>query len=72
MPSSRLITVLGLVSVLKFTQESHVVLAEHAQVFHHIFEVGNAFNAHAKCVACVNLAVNAAKLKHVGVNHAAA
>ena len=59
-------------SVLKFSQESHVVLAEHAQVFNHVLEVGDALNAHAKGVACVYLAVDAAKLKHVGVDHAAA
>ena len=53
-------------NMFKFLEESHVILAEHAQVFYHIFEVSNALNAHTKGIASVNLAVDTTKLKYIG------
>ena len=67
-----LMDLLHLVSVLEFAEETHVVLAEHAQVFYHILEVGNALNAHTKCITSIDLTVDAAKFKHIGVDHATA
>lgn len=57
---------------LELVEEAHIVLAEHAQVFHHIFQVGNALDAQTEGVAAVHCAVDAAGLEHVGVDHAAA
>ena len=51
-------------------QETHVVLGEHTQVGHVIFQVGDAFDAQAKGVARINGAVYAAGFKHIGVYHA--
>ncbi len=53
-------------------QKSYVVFGEHAQVFHAIFQVGDALHAHAECVTSVLFRIDAASLKHVGVDHAAA
>ena len=57
---------------LEFVEEAHVILAEHAQVLDHIFQVGNAFHTQAEGITAVHLAVDAAKFEHVGVDHAAA
>ena len=56
---------------LKLVEEAHIVLREHAQVFHHIFQVGDALDAKSKGITAVHLAVDAARLEHIGVNHAA-
>lgn len=53
-------------------QEAHVVLREQSKVGYLIFQVGDTLDAKAEGVAAVNLAVDAAKLEHVGVYHAAA
>ena len=58
--------------MLKFPQESHIVLAEHAQILDHVLEVGDALNSHTKGVAGVHFAVDATQVEHVGVDHAAA
>ena len=56
---------------LELVKEANVVLAEHAQVFHHVLQVGDAFNAKTEGVAAVHLAVDATGLKHGGIYHAA-
>lgn len=53
-------------------QEAHVVLREQSKVGYLIFQVGDTLDAEAEGVSAVNLAVDAAKLEHVGVYHAAA
>lgn len=53
-------------------QEAHVVLREQSKVGYLVFQVGDTLDAEAEGVAAVNLAVDAAKLKNVGVYHAAA
>ena len=60
----------GLVSRLELLQETHVVLGEHAQVGHVIFQVGDAFDTQTKGVTRINGAVYAAGFKHIGVYHA--
>ena len=39
----------------EFTEEADVVLREHTEVFHPVFEVGDAFHSHSECVAGVFL-----------------
>lgn len=58
-------------SALEFVEEAHVILAEHAQVLDHIFQVGNAFHTQAEGIAAIDLAVNAAGLKHGRIHHTA-
>ena len=60
-----------LVCALKEFEEPYVVLAEEAEVLHLVLEVCDTLDTHTECVARVYLAVDAAKLKHVGVNHTA-
>lgn len=52
-------------------QEAHVVLREQSKVGYLISQVGDTLDAKAEGVAAVNFAVYAAKLKYVGVYHAA-
>ena len=61
----------GLVGALELVQEADVVLAEHAQVLHHILQVGDALHAKAESVAAIDGAVDAAGLKHGGIHHTA-
>lgn len=70
---SHLLTFSPLKSVcrVELVQEAHIVLGEQTQVGHLVFQVGDALDAEAEGVTAVNLAVYAAKLKHVGVDHAA-
>lgn len=63
---------LGLACAFKLCEEPHVVLAEHAEVFHTIFEVGDALYAHAESIAGIDLRINATGFEHVGIYHAAA
>ena len=51
-------------------EEAGVVFGEHAQVAHTVFEVGDALYTHTECVAGVDLAVYAARLEDIGVDHA--
>ena len=55
--------------MLKFTQESNIILAEHTQVLNHIFEVGDALNTYTKCITSINRAVYATQLKNVRIDH---
>ena len=59
-----------LVSRLELLQETNIVLGEHTQVGHVIFQVGDAFDAQTKGVTRINGAVYAAGFKHIGVYHA--
>ena len=61
-----------LVGRFKFAQEADVVLREHAEVADAIFQVGDALHTHAKGIAAVGLAVDAALFEDVGIHHAAA
>ena len=58
-------------SSFKFIEEALVVLREEAQVLHAILEVGNTLDTHTEGIASVFLAVDAACLKHVRIDHAA-
>ena len=49
-----------LVSSLKFVEEANIVFAKHAQVFHHIFQVGDTLDTQTECVAAIHAAVDAA------------
>ena len=56
-----------LVGSLELFQEAYVIFREKAEVFHLIFEVGDALDAHAKCIAFILGGVNAVSFEHVGV-----
>ena len=60
-----------LVGSHELVEEAHVVLWEHTQVGYTILQVGDALDAETESVAGVHLAVDAASLKHVRVDHAA-
>ena len=60
-----------LVGSLELFQEAYVIFGEKTKVFHLIFEVGDALDAHTKCIAFVFGGVNAISFEHVGVYHAA-
>ena len=60
-----------LVSSLKFLQESSVVLREHSQVAHAILEIGDSLDTHTKGVSAIYLAVDAALLEDIGIDHTA-
>ena len=62
----------NLVGALKQLEETDIVLAEETKVLDLIFEVGNSLNTHTECVTRIDLAVDAAKLEHVGVYHTTA
>ncbi len=53
-------------------EEPHVVLREHSQVFYLVFEVGNALDTHTEGITAVHLAVDAAGVEYIGIDHAAA
>ena len=55
----------------ELVEESCVVLREHTEVGNAILQVGDALDAKTECIAGVNLAVDAASLKYVGVYHTA-
>ena len=57
---------------LELVKEAYIVLAEHAQVLHHVFQVGDALHAKAESIATVHRAIDAAGFKHGGIYHAAA
>ena len=61
-----------LVGSLELFQETYVVFGEEAEVFHLIFEVGDALDAHTKCIAFVLGGVDAICFENIGVYHAAA
>ena len=61
-----------LVCCLELAEEASVVLREHTQVAHLILQVGDALHTETEGIAAIHLAVYAAKLKHIGVDHAAA
>jgi len=54
---------------LKLIEEPHVIFKIESQIIYHVFEHGDAFNAHAEGVAAVNPTVNFAIIQHIGVNH---
>lgn len=56
----------------ELVEESCVVLREHTEVGNTILQVGDALDTKTKGIACVNLAIDAASLKHIGVYHATA
>ena len=62
----------NLVGALKQLEETDIVLAEEAKVLDLIFEVGNSLYTHTECVTRIDLAIDAAKLEHVGVYHTTA
>lgn len=60
------------VGSLELTEETDIVLGEEAEVAHLIFQIGDALDTHAEGEAAVDLRVNAAGLKDIGIHHAAA
>ena len=56
---------------MELLKETHIVFGEHSEVLHLVFEVGDTLYAHTEGIACVDAAVNAVGLKHVGVHHSA-
>ena len=56
---------------LELVKEADIVLAEHAQVLHHVFQVGDALYTQSEGITAIDLAVDAAGLKHGGIYHAA-
>ena len=56
---------------LKFRKESHIVLTEHAQILHPVFEVCDSLYAHAERIAGIYIRVNAARAEHIRVYHSA-
>ena len=61
----------SLICCLELTEETYVVLAEQSQVAYLVFQVGNTLDTHTEGIASIDLAVDAASLKHVRINHAA-
>ena len=61
-----------LFSALKLLKEAHIVLREQTQVGNLILQVGDTLHTEAEGITGIYLAVYAAKLQHVGVNHSAA
>ena len=57
---------------LEFFKETNIIFREHTQVFHAELQVGYAFYAHTESEARINLAVDAASVKHIGIDHSAA
>ena len=57
-------------SALELVEEAHIILAEHAQVLHHVLQVGDALHAQAEGVAAIDCAVDATGLEHSGIHHA--
>ena len=55
----------------ELVKEADIVLAEHAQVLHHILEVGDTLYAKAEGIAAIDGAVDTAGFKHGGIHHAA-
>ena len=56
---------------LELVKEADIVLTEHAQVLHHVLQVGDALHAQAEGIAAVDGAVDTAGFKHGGIHHAA-
>lgn len=57
---------------LEFFKEALIVFREHAQVLDSVFEVCYTLDAHSESEAAVDFRVNAACVKYIGVDHAAA
>ena len=55
---------------LELVKETNIVLAEHAQILHHILQVGDALNAKTEGITAINGAVDAAGFKHGRIHHA--
>ena len=53
-------------------EETGVVLGEETEVADAILQVGDALDTHTEGVARVDLRVNTAEFKHVGIDHATA
>ena len=53
-------------------QKPHIILGIQAQVVDAVFELADAFDAHAECKAGVFVAVDAKILQHFRMHHAAA
>ena len=70
--ASLMISLKSSMRTLKLVKESNVVLTEHAQVLHHVLQVGDALHAKAEGITAIDLAVDAAGFKHSGIYHAAA
>ena len=51
---------IGSVGCLKFLKETQIVLGEHSQVFHLVFQVGDTLDTHTECVAGIYLRIYAA------------
>ena len=62
----------SLICCLELTEETYVVLAEQSQVAYLVFQVGNTLDTHTEGIASIDLAVDAASLKHVRIYHTAA
>ncbi len=60
-----------LVSSFKLFEEAYIVLGEHAEVAHLVFQVGDTLHTQAEGITAVYLTVDAAELQHIGVYHAA-
>src|SRR6185437_10335602 len=53
-------------------EEAQVVLEEEPEVAHPVAKHCESIDAHAPCIAAVALRIDAARLEHVGMHHAAA
>ena len=63
------VAIVCLVGALKELEETYVVLAEQTKVLYLIFEVGNTLDTHTQGITAVYLAVDAASIQYVGVDH---
>ncbi len=41
----------------KFCEEAHVILAEHPEVFHTIFEISDSLDTHTECIAAIHFRI---------------
>lgn len=55
----------------ELVEEAYIVLREHTQVGYTILQVGDTLDAKTESVAGVHLAIDAASLEHVRVDHTA-
>ena len=56
---------------LKLTEETYIVLGEHAEVLDLILQVSYTLHAHTESESGVLLRIYATGLKHVGIDHSA-
>ena len=56
---------------LELLKETTVVFGEHSEVVDLIFEVGDALHTHSEGETAVDFRVDAARVEHIGIDHAA-